>query len=188
VAAFRRQHPDLANAIREGDAQELPFPDGHFDTVLVNEVLEHVPDQDKALLEIHRVLRPGGYLVVFSPNRWYPVETHGVRWRGRSRGITFLVPYVPLRLWPKLGLGMRARNYWPRELRKVIAAAGFKVLRQDFVTQTFENNTGAQSGLARRAAPLLRAAFGAAGHVPLLRRVVSVSQMVVASKAHADLG
>ena len=182
VEAFRQQHPELRDAIYHGDAQQLPFPADHFDTVLLNEVLEHVQDENKALREIYRVLRPGGVLIVFSPNRCYPVETHGVVWRRESRGVTLLVPYLPLSLWPKLSLGMRARNYWPHELRKIVAAAGFKVTHYDFVTQTFENNTGAQSALARHAAPALRAIFGAAGRLPLLRRFVSVSQMVVGAK------
>lgn len=45
------------------DAQDLPFPDGMFDVVLANHMLYHVPDIDRALLELRRVLRPGGCLV-----------------------------------------------------------------------------------------------------------------------------
>jgi SAM-dependent methyltransferase len=45
------------------DAQELPFPDASFDVVLANHVLHHVPDIDRALAEIHRVLRPDGCLI-----------------------------------------------------------------------------------------------------------------------------
>ena len=39
-----------------GDA--LPFPDGHFSTVISNSVLEHIPDLDPVVAEIARVLRP----------------------------------------------------------------------------------------------------------------------------------
>jgi SAM-dependent methyltransferase len=46
-----------------GDAQALPFPDGNFDCVLAAWMLYHVPDLDRALLEIRRVLRPEGRLV-----------------------------------------------------------------------------------------------------------------------------
>lgn len=45
---------------RLADAQELPFPDGSFDVVTCNHTLYHVPDRDRALAEIDRVLRPGG--------------------------------------------------------------------------------------------------------------------------------
>jgi SAM-dependent methyltransferase len=45
------------------DVQELPFEDGSFDCVAANWVLYHVPDLDKGVSEVARVLRPGGRLV-----------------------------------------------------------------------------------------------------------------------------
>jgi SAM-dependent methyltransferase len=48
---------------RVGDVQELPFPDAEFDLVVAAWVLFHVPDLDRGLAEIARVLRPGGRLV-----------------------------------------------------------------------------------------------------------------------------
>ncbi len=46
-----------------GDVQELPFADAAFDTVVAAWMLYHVPDIDRALAEIARVLRPGGALI-----------------------------------------------------------------------------------------------------------------------------
>jgi ubiquinone/menaquinone biosynthesis C-methylase UbiE len=46
-----------------GDVQQLPFADGTFDVVVAAWMLYHVPDLDRALDEIRRVLRPGGRLV-----------------------------------------------------------------------------------------------------------------------------
>jgi SAM-dependent methyltransferase len=57
----------------------LPFADSTFDCCLMNEVLEHVEDELQSLAEIRRVLKPGGYLVCMSPNRWFPFEGHGAR-------------------------------------------------------------------------------------------------------------
>jgi SAM-dependent methyltransferase len=48
---------------RVADVQQLPFRDGEFDCVLAAWMLYHVPDVDRALAEIARVLRPGGRLV-----------------------------------------------------------------------------------------------------------------------------
>ncbi len=49
---------------RVGDAQDIPFPDGSFDLAIAAWMLYHVPDVDRALAELARVLRPGGRLVV----------------------------------------------------------------------------------------------------------------------------
>jgi len=46
-----------------GDIQELPFEEGSFDTVVAAWMLYHVPDLDRGLAEVARVLRPGGALV-----------------------------------------------------------------------------------------------------------------------------
>lgn len=43
------------------DILALPFPDTSFDVILCNHVLEHIPDDARAMRELHRVLRPGGW-------------------------------------------------------------------------------------------------------------------------------
>jgi SAM-dependent methyltransferase len=48
---------------RVGDVQELPFASGEFDAALAAWMLYHVPDLDRGLAELARVLRPGGVLV-----------------------------------------------------------------------------------------------------------------------------
>jgi SAM-dependent methyltransferase len=48
---------------RVGDVQDLPFADGEFDLVVAAWMLYHVPDLDRGVAELSRVLRPGGVLV-----------------------------------------------------------------------------------------------------------------------------
>lgn len=45
------------------DGKKIPFPDGHFNTIVSNCVLEHIPDIELSLREIYRVLKPGGYFI-----------------------------------------------------------------------------------------------------------------------------
>jgi len=51
-----------------GDAQRLPFADGAFDRVIASEVMEHIDDDDTAMAELTRVLRPGGTIAVTVPS------------------------------------------------------------------------------------------------------------------------
>lgn len=60
-----RSQPDVV-----GSATDIPLGDASFDTVVCTEVLEHVPDPLKALREMHRVLKPGGYLILSAPMYW----------------------------------------------------------------------------------------------------------------------
>ena len=55
----------------QGDAFHLPFPDAAFDRVIAAEVLEHLPADRAAMVELARVLRPGGTMAVTVP-RWFP--------------------------------------------------------------------------------------------------------------------
>ena len=47
--------------------QTLPFPDGSFDTIILSDVLEHIPDPGKLWSEMYRILAPGGVAIVNTP-------------------------------------------------------------------------------------------------------------------------
>lgn len=70
----RRDPARVPVELREADAQDLPFPDASFDTVVVALSLCTIPDPDRALAEARRVLRPDGRLLfvehVRSPRAW----------------------------------------------------------------------------------------------------------------------
>ncbi len=58
---------DGSRAMEAMDITDIPRPDNTFDIVLCSHVLEHVPDDRKAMREIFRVLRPGGFAIVLVP-------------------------------------------------------------------------------------------------------------------------
>jgi ubiquinone/menaquinone biosynthesis C-methylase UbiE len=51
-----------------GDAHHLPFPDGHFDAATCQTVLMHLRDPLRALREMARVVKPGGWVIAAEPN------------------------------------------------------------------------------------------------------------------------
>lgn len=64
IARTRARELGLDADLREGDAQALPFPDASFDTVVCTLGLCGVPDERAAIAEMHRVLRPGGTVLL----------------------------------------------------------------------------------------------------------------------------
>ena len=98
-----------AESIVSAAGEQLPFPGASFDAILSHEVLEHVQNDRMAAQEMLRVLRPGGRIFLFTPNRGYPFETHGVYWRGDYHfGNIPLVNYLPRRWRDRLAPHVRA--------------------------------------------------------------------------------
>lgn len=58
------------------DGRRLPFPDGAFDVVHCNSVIEHLPDEASREQLAREVARVGRAYWVQTPNRWFPVESH----------------------------------------------------------------------------------------------------------------
>ena len=63
--------PQAGATAISGDATAMPFGDGTFDRVIAAEVLEHVLDDQRAMNELARVLRPGGLAAITVPS-WLP--------------------------------------------------------------------------------------------------------------------
>lgn len=60
-------NPDHPRSIRAVDIQTIPFEDNRFDVIMCNHVLEHIPDDKKAISELFRVLKPGGTAYICVP-------------------------------------------------------------------------------------------------------------------------
>ena len=73
-AGFRARYPHVPYV--QGDACALPFPDGAFDVVFSNAVIEHVGDRERQRLLVSEALRVGRRVFVTTPNRRFPIEVH----------------------------------------------------------------------------------------------------------------
>lgn len=61
-----KQGLDVVN----GDVKRMNFNNNTFNTVIIEEVIEHIFEQYEAMLEIYRVIKPGGRLLLATPNKW----------------------------------------------------------------------------------------------------------------------
>jgi SAM-dependent methyltransferase len=67
----------------QGDARQMPFDDDYFDMVMAASVLEHVPDFWRAVDEMKRCLKPGGWLIISTPG--YGQSEFGNKFRKTAR-------------------------------------------------------------------------------------------------------
>jgi SAM-dependent methyltransferase len=128
----------MAVSIISGAGEALPFPDESFTAVLSHEVLEHVQDDAQAIKEIIRILRPGGRIAIFVPNRGYPFETHGIYWRGQYRfGNIPFVNWLPDR-W-RNQLAPHVRVYRRKDLAVLFENMPVKIIRQTVLFGAYDN-------------------------------------------------
>jgi ubiquinone/menaquinone biosynthesis C-methylase UbiE len=111
LALARRRAQQLGTAVElhAGDAQNLPFADSSFDTVLITFALCTIPDERRALAEAFRVLRPSGRLVTVEHVR-SPV--------GAVRAIQRMLDPLAVRF---------AADHLTREPLDHLAAVGFQI-------------------------------------------------------------
>ncbi len=97
--------------LRVGDITAIAEPDGSFDAVFVFGILHHVPEWREALREIHRVLAPGGVLLV--------EELHGrtAEWADRWLGTKH--PRDAAFDWPTFQGGLEAAGFEVLEMRRL---------------------------------------------------------------------
>lgn len=118
--------------------EALPFTNGFFDALVSHEVIEHVQDDRQAVLEMTRVLKKGGKVLMFAPNRGYPFETHGVMWRGKYRfGNIPLVNYLPRGLRDKLAPHVRV--YSRRDLADLFTGLPMNVAYKTVLFGAYDN-------------------------------------------------
>ena len=63
-----------------GSVYKLPYKNGTFDVIVCSEVLEHLPDDKKAINELERVLKPGGIILATVPHESFPLLWDPLNW------------------------------------------------------------------------------------------------------------
>lgn len=163
--------PGLMLAVGE----HLPFKDGAFDVIVLNEVIEHVRDDAATLAEAERILAPGGRIVIYAPNRLYPFETHGI-----YLGDRFIFGNIPFINWLPDPLRNRlvphARAYTKAGIRRTYSALRSRPLVETYVYPGFDNIIARR----KRLGGLLRSALYRAERTPL--RAFGLSHFIVLAK------
>lgn len=107
----------------KADICNLPFKDNEFDVILCNHVLEHIPDDTKAMQELYRVLKPDGMAILQIPqdlSREETFEDHSIT--DKKERAKIFGQYDHVRIY--------GRNYFEK-LRSV----GFEVIEEDYTNK-----------------------------------------------------
>ena len=127
-----------AKRIINAAGENLPYPDNSFDLILSHEVLEHVQNDAEAIKEMLRVLKVGGRITLFVPNRGYPFETHGFYWREKYHfGNIPLINYLPRKWRDKLA--PHVEIYTRKDLEKLFAKLPVKFIERAIVFGAYDN-------------------------------------------------
>lgn len=115
VAYGTKKYPHLKFEL--ADAHKLPFKSNSFDMVICYEVIEHLVNPKKALLEMKRVMKKNGYtLVAMDSGNWM------------FRAVWWISEKTISRVW----LGAHLHPFKHSELEDLIEEVGFKIKRKHF--------------------------------------------------------
>jgi SAM-dependent methyltransferase len=158
--------------------EKLPFPDDWFDLVFSNEVIEHVDDDRQTIREAVRVTKPGGYVVIFAPNRLWPFETHGAYF-----GKRYVFGNIPLINWLPDPLRHRfaphVRVYTEKGIRRLFRGLPVRLVHHRGIYPGFDN----MAARHRLVGGVLRGGLYRAERTPLHR--FGLSHFLVVRKLEA---
>jgi ubiquinone/menaquinone biosynthesis C-methylase UbiE len=111
-------------AFKFGSAYKLPFKASTFDAVVMFDVLEHLDDPKKCLLEIKRVLKPYGIYSLFTPIEGNLLSIHGLA----NKVFGFI---------PKEKYGGHIQNFTYKDVHLLLTSTGFKPVKSSYYGHLF---------------------------------------------------
>jgi len=111
--------------LEQGDIINLRFPDNYFDKIVCTEVLEHIEEDEKAIKELYRVLKPGGTIAITVPNKNYPLLWDPLNKIRETLGLGHFNPMSGF--WGGIWAKDHKRLYLPQDLKNLVERAGFHV-------------------------------------------------------------
>jgi ubiquinone/menaquinone biosynthesis C-methylase UbiE len=111
--------------LASGSLYSIPAPDGAFDKAVLSEVLEHIPDDVRALREVGRVLKPGGLLAITVPNADYPFWWDPINRTLETVFGTHIRRGVLAGIWAN-----HVRLYTREQLRQAVVGAGLEIVAE----------------------------------------------------------
>ena len=110
--------------VKQGSIYKLSYRDNYFDFIICSEVLEHLSDDEKALLEVKRVLKPSGFLIITVPKYNFPFLWDPLNWIL----MRFFNTHINKNIWWLAGIWAdHERLYKTGELMQKIKKQGFKI-------------------------------------------------------------
>lgn len=123
---------DVRSGVGEvrADMRHLPYRDGVIEEIMALDCLEHVHDPEAALAEWHRVLQPGGILIVRVPNL-HALASQIMYWGDKPGGqLDCLIRNIyGGRKWP--GVDEHHWGWTPASLKDTLTEAGYTVMDND---------------------------------------------------------
>jgi ubiquinone/menaquinone biosynthesis C-methylase UbiE len=115
IKAARKKYPFIRFGV--ADAHRLPFKNNYFGVLVCLETLEHLVDPSKALEEMKRVIKPGGYLILELDTNSYLFRTVWLIWE---------------RTFGKVWQGAHLWRLHPKRLEKLLSQKGFAIEKKQF--------------------------------------------------------
>ncbi|HRT39875.1 MAG TPA: class I SAM-dependent methyltransferase [Candidatus Woesebacteria bacterium] len=111
----------------QADAKTLPLADNSFDWIIATEILEHIDNDQKALKEMYRVLKPKGKAIITVPNANYPIYWDPLNWSLER----LFKKHIKATNWYLGGIWAdHQRLYTDQQLVEKITGAGFKIIKK----------------------------------------------------------